>query len=54
MADDKSRKPGSGVEVDDEGRIILSDPEITERLKEVSPEVARRRPVININCPCLE
>ncbi|MFC9235003.1 hypothetical protein ACFTZK_00710 [Streptomyces decoyicus] len=56
MADEGSPKPATSVEIDDEGRIILSDPEITEKLKGIGPEVAslarRRRPVININCPC--
>lgn len=51
MADKEPTKVASGVEIDDEGRIILG-PELTEKLKGFGPELARRRPVININCPC--
>ncbi|MEU9143591.1 hypothetical protein [Streptomyces sp. NPDC048349] len=55
MADKNSNKKSKvDVELDDQGRVILTDPELASRLQGMAAgsRVRRSTPIININCPC--
>ncbi|MEU1375057.1 hypothetical protein ABZ442_15510 [Streptomyces triculaminicus] len=56
MGDEKTGNASVGVELDDQGRILINVPDLVDKLKAADVEstamAQRRRPIININCPC--
>ncbi|MGJ7920857.1 hypothetical protein [Neobacillus sp. LXY-4] len=39
------------ITIDETGKVIISNPKVAEAVKS-AVSTRRRRPVININCPC--